>query len=174
VRVVDGRGWFERMRVTPASLEIDLGGAQAEGTRVELNSETQRTAVLAAEDPHVSLPLPDGLPRGAWLYLSREREWLDYRAIGEALGQGDLARTGIEVEVPDDPESVIGALLAAGEGSSTEFKRQLPGDNDESKRKVFKTAAAFANGNGGNVFGVESDEATVCGVGRGRASPWRQ
>jgi Putative DNA-binding domain len=165
VRVVDDRGWFERVRVTPASLEIDLGGVQAEGAQVELNSATQRTAVLAAEDPHVSLPLPDGLPRGAWLYLSREREWLDYRAIGEAMGQGDLARTGVEVEVPDDPESVIGALLAAGEGSSTEFKRQLPDDSDDSKRKVFKTTAAFANGNGGNlVFGVESDEATVCGV----------
>jgi hypothetical protein len=165
VRIVDDRGWLERVRVTPASLEIDLGGAQAEGARVELNSATQRTAVLAAEDPHVSLPLPDGLPRETWLYLSREREWLDYRAIGESMGQGDLARTGVEVEVSDDPESVIGALLAGGEGSSTEFKRQLPGDSDESKRKVFKTAAAFANGHGGNlVFGVESDEATVCGV----------
>jgi hypothetical protein len=165
VRVVDDRGWFERVRVTPASLEIDLGGARTEGARVELNSATQRTAVLTAEDSHVSLPLPGGLPQGAWLYLSREREWLDYRAIGEAMGQGDLARTGVEVEVPDDPESVIGALLAAGEGSSTEFKRQLPGESDEFKRKIFKTAAAFANGNGGNlVFGIESDEATVCGV----------
>jgi hypothetical protein len=164
VRVVDNRGWLERVRVTPASLEIELGGARAEDARVELNSATQRTAVLAAE-PHVSIPLPDGLPRGAWLYLSREREWLDYRAIGEAMGQGDLAWTGVEIEVPDDPESVIGALLAGGEGSSTEFKRQLPGDSDESKRKVFKTAAAFANGHGGNlVFGIESDEATVCGV----------
>jgi hypothetical protein len=165
VRVVDDRGWFERVRVTPASLEIDLGGARTEGARVELNSATQRTAALASEDSHVSLPLPDGLPQGAWLYLSREREWLDYRAIGEAMGQGDLARTGVEVEVPDDPESVIGALLAAGEGSSTEFKRQLPGESDDSKRKIFKTTAAFANGNGGNlVFGIESDEATVCGV----------
>ena len=37
-----------------------------------------------------------------------------------------------------------------------EFKRQLPGDSAESKRTVFKTVAAFANGYGGNiVFGVE-------------------
>jgi hypothetical protein len=165
VRVVDGRGWIERVRVTPASLEIDLGGTQVEGARVELNSATQRTAVPATEGSRVSVPLPEGLPRGAWLYLSRDREWLDYRAIGEGMGQGDLARTGVEVEVPDDPESVIGALLAAGEGPSTEFKRQLPADSDESKRKIFKTVAAFANGHGGNlVFGVESDEATVCGV----------
>ena len=165
VRVVDGRGWIERVKVTPASLEIDLGGTQADCARVELNSATQRTAVPATQGPHVSVPLPDGLPSGAWLYLSRDREWLDYRAIGEAIGQGDLARTGVEVDVPDDPETVIRALLAAGEGPSTEFKRQLPADTDESKRKIFKTVAAFANGHGGNlVFGVESDEATVCGV----------
>ncbi len=53
----------------------------------------------------------------------------------------------------------------AEEGPITEFKRQLPEDNDESKRKIFKTVAAFANGQGGSlVFGVESDEATVCGI----------
>lgn len=165
VRVVDERGWFERVRVTPSSLEIALCGTQIDGARVELNGATQRTSVRVAGDAHVSMPLPEGLPPGAWLYLSRDHEWLDYRAIGEAMGQGDLARTGVEVEVPEDPESVIDALLAGGEGPMTEFKRQLPEDNDESKRKVFKTVAAFANGQGGSlVFGVESDEATVCGV----------
>jgi hypothetical protein len=165
VRVVDDRGWFERVRVTPTSLEITLDGTQIEGARVELNGATQRSSVSAAADGHVSLPLPEGLPAGAWLYLSRDREWLDYRAIGEAMGQGDLARTGVEVEVPEDPESVLDALLAGGEGPMTEFKRQLPEDNDDSKRKVFKTVAAFANGQGGNlVFGIESDEASVCGV----------
>ena len=46
-----------------------------------------------------------------------------------------------------------------------EFKRQLPEDSDEPKRTVFKTVAAFANGYGGSiVFGVEKDEATVCGL----------
>lgn len=46
-----------------------------------------------------------------------------------------------------------------------EFKRQLPEDSVESKRTIFKTVAAFANGHGGSiVFGVESDEATVCGL----------
>lgn len=164
IRVVDDRGWFERVRVTPTSLDITLGGTRIEGARVELNGASQRSSALATAG-HASLPLPDGLPAGAWLYLSRDLEWLDYRAIGEAMGQGDLARTGVEVEIPEDPESVIGALLAGGEGPMTEFKRQLPEDNDESKRRVFKTVAAFANGQGGNlVFGVESDEATVGGI----------
>lgn len=73
---------------------------------------------------------------------------------------------GVDVEVPDDPESQILALLSQGEGQRVEFKRQLPGESPESKRTVFKTVAAFANGYGGSVvFGVESDEATVCGLG---------
>lgn len=164
IRVVDDRGWFERVRVTPTSLDIALGGTYIDSARVELNGASQRSSVLAA-DGHASLSLPNGLPAGAWLYLSRDLEWLDYRAIGEAMGQGDLARTGVEVDVPEDLKSVIDALLAGGEGPMTEFKRQLPEDNDESKRRIFKTVAAFANGLGGNlVFGVESDEATVCGV----------
>lgn len=100
VRVVDDREWFERVRVTPASPEIILGGSQIDGARVGLNGATPRTSVRVAGDARVPLPLPEGLPPGAWLYLSRDCEWLDYRAIGEAMGQGDLARTGVEVEVP--------------------------------------------------------------------------
>ena len=77
----------------------------------------------------------------------------------------DLARAGVEIEFPEDPDSQIQALLSQGEGLQVEFKRQLPEDSVESKRTVFKTVAAFANGHGGSiVFGVEKDEATVCGV----------
>lgn len=71
----------------------------------------------------------------------------------------------MEVEVPEDPESEIQALLSRGEGLQVEFKRKLPDDSAESKRTVFKTVAAFANGHGGSiVFGIEKDEATVCGL----------
>jgi Putative DNA-binding domain len=71
----------------------------------------------------------------------------------------------VDIELPDDPEAEIQALLSQGEGQQIEFKRQLPQDTTESKRTVFKTVAAFANGYGGNmVFGIEKDEATVCGL----------
>src|SRR5262249_58800281 len=48
-----------------------------------------------------------------------------------------------------------------------EYKRLIPtgADSPDAKRKVFKTVAAFANGDGGDVvFGVEPDEVTVCGI----------
>jgi Putative DNA-binding domain len=166
LRMVDGRAWFERVLITPASLEVHLGGTQAAGTRVELNSVTYQADAHAEQSGPVRLPLPDGLPAGAWLYLSRGQQWLDYRAIGEYTGAADLVRAGVEVETPEDPESLIQALMSQGEGLQVEFKRQLPSDSPESKRTIFKTVAAFANGHGGNiVFGIESDQATVCGLG---------
>ena len=165
VRVVDGRAWLDIVRITPLSVEICLGGSRLAGARVELNSAAHRADVRVSEGRQVSLPLPDGLPAGAWLYLSRDREWLDYRAIGEYTALADLAHAGVEVEFPEDPGSQIHALLSQGEGLQVEFKRELPEDTVESKRTVFKTVAAFANGRGGSiVFGVEKYEATVCGV----------
>ena len=90
---------------------------------------------------------------------------LDYRAIGEYRAPTELAHAGVDVEIAEDPESEMQALLAQGEGLQVEFKRQLPENSDEHKRTVFKTVAAFANGYGGSiVFGVEKDEATVCGL----------
>lgn len=165
IRIVEGRAWLDRVRITPASLEVCLGGSNVAGARVELNSATYRCDARATATRQVTLPLPDGLSPGAWLYLSRDRQWLDYRAIGEYTASAELARAGVEVEVPEDPESEIQALLSQGEGLQVEFKRQLPGDSAESKRTIFKTVAAFASGHGGSVvFGVEKDEATVCGL----------
>jgi hypothetical protein len=165
VRVVDGRAWLERVLITPTSLEAHVGGSDVIGARIELNSATYRTDARASENGHVQLPLPDGLPAEAWLYLSRDRQWLDYRAIGEYAAPADLDRAGVEVEVPEDRESAIQALRSQGEGLQVEFKRQLPEDSAESKRTIFKTVAAFANGHGGSiVFGIEKDEATVCGL----------
>jgi Putative DNA-binding domain len=165
VRVVDSRAWLDKVRITPATLQVHVAGSDVAGARVELNSPTYRTHARVTESGQVSLPLPDGLPPGVWLYLSRKREWLDYRAIGEFRAPAELAHAGVEVEIAEDPGSEIQALLAQGEGLQVEFKRQLPENADESKRTVFKTVAAFANGHGGSiVFGVEKDEATVCGL----------
>jgi hypothetical protein len=49
VRVVDGRAWLDRVRVTPASLEARLGGTALAGARVELNSDTYRCDARAKE-----------------------------------------------------------------------------------------------------------------------------
>lgn len=165
IRIVLAAAWLERIVVTATSLEVNVGGPQAAGTRLELNSPTYRTGVRVDETGQATLPMPDGLPAGAWLYLSRDRQWLDYRAFSDFNGQTDFAAAGVDVEIPEDPEIEIQALLAHGEGQQIEFKRQPPDDTVESKRTVFKTVAAFLNGSGGSiVFGIDSDEATVRGL----------
>lgn len=116
IRVVDATAWLERVRITPASLEVCLGGSDVAGVRVELNIATFRCDARATCTGQVTLPLPDGLPPGAWLYVSRDRQWLDYRAIGEYGALAELARAGVEVEVSEDPDSEIRALLSHGEG----------------------------------------------------------
>lgn len=164
IRVVNSAAWLERVVIKPAHMDVVVGGSEATGARVELNSQTYQTDARVGDSSQVRLTLPDGLPSGSWLYLSRGRQWLDYRAIGD-LGQAELARAGIEVEQPEDPETEIQILLAMGEGQQVEFKSRLPGDSPDSKRTVFKTVAAFANGTGGDlVFGIDKDEATICGL----------
>ena len=164
IRMVPGTAWLERVLITPTHMDVIVRGRDVAGTRVELNSATYRADARVSDTGDVRIPLPDGLPDSAWLYLSRARQWLDYRAIGE-YRQDDLARAGIEVELPADPDTEIQALLSQGEGQQVEFKRQLPGNTADSKRTVFKTIAAFANGAGGTMaFGIEKDEATVCGL----------
>lgn len=164
IRLVNTAAWLERVVIKPTHMDVLIGGSDASGARVELNGVTYRADTRVGDTGCVRLPLPEGLPDGSWLYLSREKHWLDYRAIGE-YGQADLERAGVEVELPDDPETEIQLLLSQGEGQQVEFKRQLPEGSVDSKRTVFKTVAAFANGSGGSVvFGVEKDEATICGL----------
>ena len=74
--------------------------------------------------------------------------------------------SGIEVDLTDDPVTEIRALLSIGEGPRIEYKRQLPDGTTESKKKVLKTVAAFANQDGGHIiFGVDPDEVTLVGLG---------
>jgi Putative DNA-binding domain len=165
VRLVQSAAWLDRVLITPTALQVGVAGSSAAGMRIELNSATYQVDRRVGETGTVILPLPDGLPDGAWLYLTQNRQWLDYRAIGEYRAPGDLARAGVEVQAPEDPDTEIQALISQGEGLRVEFKRQLPEDSVDAKRTIFKTVAAFANGYGGSiVFGVEKDEATVCGL----------
>ena len=64
-----GRGWTGSALPRP-TLQVHVGGSDVAGARVELNSATHRADARVTEAGQVSLPLPDGLPPGAWLYLA--------------------------------------------------------------------------------------------------------
>src|SRR5260370_34370673 len=101
VRVVEGRAWIERVLIPPVSLEVTVGGSDITGIPVELNSAAYRADARGAGAAKVQLALPGGLPANAWLYLSRDRQWLDYRPIA-GYAQARRERARVETEVPDD------------------------------------------------------------------------
>lgn len=66
------------------------------------------------------------------------------------------ARREADVEFLE-PEARLDVFLANGEGSTVEFKREMPGAKDGAA-SVMKTIAAFANGAGGAIlFGIDDD-----------------
>lgn len=68
--------------------------------------------------------------------------------LDQAAAQGQLLKVGVRQSLE--------YLLSQGEGRTVEFKRQLPKDNNDSKRTALKTIVAFANGAGGTVlYGVD-------------------
>lgn len=148
LRVLQDDARIRRARVTPTYLDVVVDGTSAPGCKLEVNGATCRVAKRVGKAGKVSLPLPHGLPLDSWLYLSRGTRWLDYRAIGDSIGfKGDLEKAGVTGEVSRDPESDLEALIAAGEYATIEYKEQMPVDQ-RTKRRLFKSVAAFANGLG--------------------------
>lgn len=165
LRVLQYDARIRKAIVTPTHLDVEVDGTGATGCKVEVSGATYRTAKRVGKSGRVRLPLPAGLPDDAWLYLSRGTRWLDYRAIGGRFGfRGDLAKAGVRFEVPMDPEADLEALISTGECATVEFKERTPNDH-RSKRSLFKTVSAFANGNGGTILVGVDDDGTPVGVG---------
>lgn len=163
VRVLQPDAWLSRITVTPTYIDVHVSGAARQGARVGLNGSTGHTNRRVGTRGRVRIALTEGLPDDAWLYLSRDRSWLDYRALGPALGAG--ANDGVDLGLTSDVATEIRALLSVGEGPQMEYKRQLPDRSPDSTRKMLKTVAALANGAGGHiVFGMDPDETTIVGL----------
>jgi hypothetical protein len=162
IRIMERDARIGRVVITATQISVDVLGDDVAGAELELFAAHDRQVRQIDAAGTVRLSLPRGLPAGAWLWLKRDGDWLDYRTLDPRHGGGDLAASGVEVEAPVDPQSVIEALLAVGEGPQVEYKEYLPSPKD---RRTLKSVAAFANGDGGTlVFGVNRDEVTVVGV----------
>ena len=99
--------------------------------------------------------LPSGLPPGAWLALHDDRELVDSQALDPSW------RPPVDVVFEIEPATRIEALVNRGEGSTLEFKQELP---SKDVLRVMKTVAAFANSEGGTLlFGV-TDEQQIAGL----------
>jgi len=153
-----------RVVVGAASLDVWVDGSMVAGTRLELNSAQDRETLIVHGPDRYTFSLPNGLSEDAWIWLKGERGYLDYRYL---TGWGGRHSADVEFAVPDDPVAELSTLAAQGESTRLEYKRVLPADSKESKRRVFKTIVAFANGEGGTLlFGVDGDDdtGTIVGV----------
>lgn len=167
LRLASAGGRIGHVHVTPTQLSAEIKGDDLTGAILELNGTEGRSATELSGPGTVTFPLPGGLPGSAWLWLKRGMSWLDYRSIEPGSGwTGDLARAGVEIDIPAEPQANVEALIAAGEGPRVEYKEQLPASSKD--RRMLRTVAAFATGEGGTiVFGINRDEVTVTGLGDG-------
>jgi hypothetical protein len=115
IRIVQQDAWLSRITVTPTHIQANVAGPARHGTRLEVNGSTGYTSRTVDTRGRIRIPLVNGLPDDAWLYLSRDRRWLDYRAVGTAWSTG--RDEGVDVQLTGDEEAEMRALLVAGEGS---------------------------------------------------------
>jgi hypothetical protein len=162
VRIQNLTGRIARVVIHPTKVEVYLEGEALRGLIVELAGRVpgpQLKLSGANEAKDVSLDTPDGLPDEAWIVLKTGTTCVDRKFLNWRYS---LSRDP-DVEIVQEPLSVVEALVAAGEGPEIEFKEQLPTD-PSGRRKVCRTLAAFANGHGGHLlFGVD-DDGRIVGV----------
>lgn len=157
----DLSGRIAGVRLEPSEVVVNLQGVALAGATVELASGSPGPSELLGGDDArqtVRLPLPGGLPPGAWVVLKRGSEWLDRKFIN--YPHTINPDPGVEIAV--EPMTEVMAIISGGEGASVEFKSIVPQAGTKLREKVCRTIAAFANGDGGHVlFGVEDDGSVV-------------
>jgi Schlafen, AlbA_2 len=162
IRFADVRARLRRVRVTPTAMEVMVEGNDLAGVKLEVNSAHLRSMHDLTSPGLVSIPLPDGMPDDAWIWLKKSTNWLDFRCLG---GWGAYQQPSVTIEMPEDPDTDLSSLISLGEGQHLEFKCKLPDTKDE-KRNAFKTVAAFASRGGGSmVFGVRDRSGEIVGLG---------
>jgi len=158
LRLQERSGRVSSVRVGATEVEVTVEGEQLPGSVVELASERPGSSITLGKEglDVVRFPLPEGLPRGAWIVLKRGSQWFDRKF----LSWPNAADPGVEQVVEDRDR--LSALIAAGEGPNIEFKRELSKDRGDGN--FLRTVAAFANGGGGVVvFGI-ADDGEVTGI----------
>ena len=163
VRRLDTRARILSVRVAEERVVVTVEGDVLDGMDLELAGDAPGPVVRlegqSGSTQTVDFPLDDGLPSGAWVLVKKGAAWIDRRFLARPLVSNRDA--GVEFV---EPRTRLEVFLLNREGSSVEFKRIVP-TNDESKWRVMKTVCAFANGDGGSVlFGVDDDDGTAPGL----------
>lgn len=148
--------------VTPTQLTVRMEGSNLTGTIIDLGTPIwhQRASLSSDSEQTVTFDLSGSLPLASWVVLHRADEWLDIRYLNHPYSISKQ----VDVEFEVEPATRLDALVAAGEGPTTEFKEVLPPTDPKGIRKSLKTVAAFANGDGGMLLYGVNDDGDVVGI----------
>ncbi|WP_157746488.1 AlbA family DNA-binding domain-containing protein [Micromonospora inositola] len=155
---LDRRGRIHRVTIAPDTLTVVVNGAELAGAQVELTAPDGRQLRPLGATGRVRLRLPQGLAPATLLMLRSGDDWLDFRYFPLPGPGGDGDRSVIW----DLPGAEASVLVAGGETEYVEFKEQLP--VNEHRKKMLKTVAAFASGEGGTVLIGVTDDGQIAGV----------
>ncbi|WP_445398773.1 AlbA family DNA-binding domain-containing protein [Streptomyces sp. LE64] len=151
-------GWLEQITIGPDLLTAVVAGDDLDGAQLALSWAAGDQPQPVNGPGTYSFPLPHGLAHDSLLMLRREDQWLDWRHF-PAPTYGRARDASVVWEQPG-PELDI--LLANGEGTYLECKREVP--EGDSRKKMLKTIAAFASRDGGTVLIGVRDDLQIVGL----------
>ncbi|MBP1782773.1 hypothetical protein J3R08_002623 [Micromonospora sp. HB375] len=155
---LDRRGWIHRVTIGSDTLTVVIKGVDLAGVQVELTTPDGWQVRPVGATGRVRLRLPRGLAPATLLMLRSDDDWLDFRYFPAPGGGGDGDRSVIW----DLPGADASVLVAGGETEYVEFKQEVP--TGESRKKMLKTVAAFASGEGGTALIGVTDDGQIAGV----------
>lgn len=113
IRVAATDAWLGHIRIDRTEMIVEIRGAEVRGTRLELSGSADRTEREIEAPGTIVIPLTDGLPENAWLWVKRGTDWLDYRAFSPQYTPPDtLAASGVQFVVPSSPATTSDASPA--------------------------------------------------------------
>jgi hypothetical protein len=154
LRLQDCSGRIKRIRIDAVEMSIMVEGETLNQMQLELASASQGPVkkLDGDESQIVKFQLPNGLPSGSWVVLKSGSKCVDRKFINYPYTPPDS-----NVEFVIEPMTKLDELVSRGEGLEIEFKCEVPTTPD-ARKKLCRTIAAFANGEGGTLlFGIDND-----------------
>jgi len=154
----DRRAWIHRVAIAADSLTVRMKGTELTGSRLDLSTSNGQQTRTVGSTGRIRFRLPRGLAPATLLMLRADDDWRDFRYF-PAPGPAGNSDRSVTWELPGADASV---LIAGGEPQYVEFKEQIP--VNEHRKKMLKTVAAFASGDGGTILIGVTDDAQIAGV----------
>jgi hypothetical protein len=154
----DRRAWIHRVAIAADSLTVRMKGTELAGSLLELSTPDGQQTRTVGSTGRIRFRLPRGLAPATLLMLRAGDDWRDFRYF-PAPGPAGNSDPSVTWDVPGADASV---LIAGGESQYVEFKEQIP--EKEHRKKMLKTVAAFASGEGGTILIGVTDDAQIIGV----------